>query len=115
MAQPAPFGRAVVDAVDRAIRAQRPHHGMSALPRAWLVGCVPAVLATNAIGGARWARASWGTYALAALSRRLRHRKMPWDARLAARVRVSLRHDGLTGGRLVIDASGPRPPPRPRL
>jgi hypothetical protein len=33
----------------------------------------------------------------------LRHRKMPWDERLGARVRVILHHDGLPGGRLVID------------
>jgi hypothetical protein len=54
---------------------------------------------------ARFARASLGTYSLAALSWRLRHRKMPWDELLVASVRVLLRHYGLTCGSLVIDES----------
>ena len=105
IAQPAPFVSAFIDAVDQAIREQSPHHGMSAMQRAWLACCVTAVLVTNSICWARLARASLGTYALAALSWRFRHRKMPWDARLVASVRVILRPYGLTCGSLVIDDS----------
>jgi hypothetical protein len=32
-----------------------------------------------------------------------RHSKIPWDELLVASVRVSLRHDGLTSGSLVVD------------
>jgi hypothetical protein len=105
MAQPAPFGSACVDAVDQAIREPSPHHGMAAIQRAWRACCVTAVLVTHAMGWARFARASLGTSALAALSWLVRHRQMPWQALLVASVRVSLRHDGLTWGRLVIDES----------
>jgi hypothetical protein len=105
IAQPAPFVSAFIDAVDQAIREQSPHHGMSTMQRAWLAFCVTAVLVTNSICWARFARASLGTYTLAALSWMFRHSKIPWDALLVASVRVILRHDGLTCGSLVIDDS----------
>jgi hypothetical protein len=100
---PAPFVSAVVDAIDETIRQQSPSHGMSTRQRAWLAFCVTAVLVTNSVCWARLARASLGTYALAALSWMFRHRKIPWDELLVARVRVILHHDALTCGSLVID------------
>ena len=103
LGKPAPFARAFVDAVDDAIREQHPSHAMSATQRAWLAFCVTAVLVTNSICGARFERASLGTYALGALSWMFRHSKMPWDQLLVASVRVILRHHGITAGTLVID------------
>jgi DDE superfamily endonuclease len=103
LGQPAPFVRAFVDAVDEAIRAQSPSHGMSAMQRTWLAFCVTAVLVTNSICWARFERASLGTYALAALSWMFRHSKIPWEELLVASVRVILRHYGITSGSLVID------------
>jgi hypothetical protein len=100
---PAPVVNACVDAVDETIREPRPSHGMSTMQHAGRAFCVTAVLVTHAIGWARFARASRGTDALAALSWLFRHSKMPWAARLVARVRVILRHDGLTCGSRVID------------
>jgi len=105
ISQPAPFVSAFVDAVDQAIREQSPGYGMSAMQRTWLAFCVTAVLVTNSICWARFARASLGTYSLAALSWMFRHSKIPWDALLVASVRVILRHYGLTCGSLVIDDS----------
>jgi hypothetical protein len=101
--KPAPFVRAFVDAIDEAIRAQRPSHGLSAMQRTWLALCVTAVLVTNSICWARFERASLGTYSLAALSWMFRHSKIPWDDLLVASVRVILRHYGITSGSLVID------------
>jgi DDE superfamily endonuclease len=101
--QPAPFVSAFVAAVDEAIRAHQPSSGRSAMQRTWLACCVTAVLVTHSIGWARVARASLGTYSLAALSWMFRHSKIPWDQRLVASVRVILRHHGLTSGSLVID------------
>ena len=101
--KPAPFVSAFVDAVDEAIRAQSPSHGMSTMQRAWLAFCVTAVLVTNSICWARFERASLGTYALAALSWMFRHSKIPWEHLLVASVRVILQHHGLTSGSLVID------------
>src|SRR5467141_2483108 len=103
LGKPAPFVRAFVDAVDAAIRAHHPSHAMSATQRAWLAFCVTAVLVTNSICWARFARASLGTYSLAALSWMFRHSKIPWDELLVASVRVILRHHGLTSGSLLID------------
>ena len=76
---------------------------MSAMQRTWLAFCITAVLVTNSICWARFERASLGTYALAALSWMLRHRKIPWEELLVARVRVILRHYGSLSGSLVID------------
>jgi hypothetical protein len=76
---------------------------MSTMQRAWLAFCVTAVLVTNSICWARFARASLGTYSLAALSWMFRHSTIPWDELLGASVCVLLRHDGLTCGSLVID------------
>jgi len=52
---------------------------------------------------ARFARASRGTYALAALAWMFRPSKLPWDALLVASVRGMLRHHGITAGHLIID------------
>ena len=101
--KPAPFVSAFIDAVDEALRAQSPSHGLSAIQRTWLAFCVTAVLVTNSICWARFERASLGAYALAALSWMFRHSKIPWDALLVVSVRVILRHYGLTSGSLVVD------------
>src|SRR5215475_9280230 len=101
--KPAPFVRAFVEVVDEAIREQSPSHGMSAMQRTWLAFCVTAVLVTNSICWARFARASLGTYSLAALSWMFRHSKIPWDELVVASVRVILRHYGITSGSLVMD------------
>jgi hypothetical protein len=103
LGKPAPFVSAFIDAVDDAIRAYQPHHGMSAMQRAWLAFCVTAVVVTNSICWARFARASLGTYSLAALSWMFRHSKIPWDELLVASVRVILHHHGITSGSLLID------------
>ena len=103
LGKPAPFVSAFVNAVDEAIRAHNPRHGMSTIQRAWLAFCVTAVLVTNSICWARFERASLGSYSLAALSWMFRHSKIPWDELLVASVRVILRHYGLHSGSLVID------------
>ncbi len=101
--KPAPFVSAFVDAVDAAIRTHQPHHALSVTQRTWLAFCITAVLVTNSICWARFARASLGTYALAALSWMFRHSKIPWEQLLVASVQVILRHHGITAGSLVVD------------
>src|SRR5439155_14544107 len=103
LGKPAPFVSAFVDAVDAAIRAHQPHHAMSVTQRTWLAFCLTAVLVTNAMCWARFARASLGPYALAARSWMLRPSKIPWAQLLGASVRVLLRHHGSTAGSLVLD------------
>ena len=101
--KPAPFVSAVVAAVDDAIRAHQPHGGMATLQQLWLAFCITAVVVTHSICWARFARASRGTYSLAALSWMFRHSKLPWDALLVASVRVILQSHGSTSGHLIID------------
>jgi hypothetical protein len=101
--KPAPFVSAFVDAVDAVIRAHQPNHAMAVTQRTWWAFCLTAVLVTNSIGWARFERARLGTYAMAALSWMFRHRQIPWEHLLVARVRVILRHHGMTAGSLVID------------
>src|SRR5438094_5350720 len=101
--KPAPFVSAFVDAIDAAIRTHQPHHAMSVTQRTWLAFCITAVLVTNSICWARFARASLGTYSLAALSWMFRHSTIPWEDLLVASVRVILRHYGIIAGSLVID------------
>ena len=101
--KPAPFVRAFVDAVDAAMRTHQPQHALSGTQRTWLAFCITAVLVTNSMCWARFARASLGTYAMAALSWMCRHSKIPWDHLLVASVRVILRHHGITAGTLVVD------------
>jgi hypothetical protein len=103
LGKPAPFVRAFVDAVDAAIRLHQPQHAMSVTQRTWLAFCITAVLVTNSICWARFARASLGTYAMAALSWMFRHSKMPWDHLLVASVRVILQPHGITSGSLIVD------------
>src|SRR6266704_6075278 len=101
--KPAPFVSAFVAAVDDAIRAHQPHGGMSTIQQIWLAFCITAVVVTNSMCWARFARASLGTSSLAALSWMFRHRKLPWDALLVASVRVILQYHGITSGHLMID------------
>ncbi|MGH8058862.1 MAG: IS701 family transposase, partial [Candidatus Entotheonellia bacterium] len=101
--KPLPFVSAFVEALDEAIRHHHPGQGLSAIQRAWLAFCITAILVTNAICWARFARASLGAYSLAALSWMFRHAKIPWEQLLVASVRVGLRSYGITSGSLVID------------
>jgi DDE superfamily endonuclease len=101
--KPLPFVTAFVDGLDTAMQAHHPGQGLSALQRAWLAFCLTAILVTNSICWARFARASLGMYSLAALSWMFRHAKIPWEFLLVASVQRLLRHYGLTHGCLVLD------------
>jgi hypothetical protein len=101
--KPAPFVSAFVEAVDGSMCDHHPGQGLSALQRAWLAFCLTAILVTNSVCWARFARASLGTYSLAALSWMFRHAKIPWEELLVASLRVILRAYGITSGTLVLD------------
>jgi hypothetical protein len=64
--KPLPFLTAFVNDLDIAMQAHHPGQGLSALQRAWLAFCLTAILVTNSICWARFARASLGMYSLAA-------------------------------------------------
>jgi hypothetical protein len=100
---PCPVVTAGGDAVEAALEAHHPGPGLSARQRAWRACCGPARLGTPAVGWARVARVSLGGDALAAVSWRVRHAKLPWALRRVARVRLRLRPAGMTPGGLVRD------------
>ena len=62
-----------------------------------------AVIVTNSICWARFARACLGRYSPANLSRFFIHASICWENLLEASVRTVLREHGITGGVLVID------------
>ena len=108
IAKPLPFVSAFIEVIDEAIRAHHPRHGLSAIQRAWLAFCLTAILVTNSVCWARFARASLGTYSLAALSWMFRQSKIPWEWLLVASVRGLLRCYDLTRGCLVVDDTDKR-------
>src|SRR5262245_13591304 len=85
------------------MRAPSPRQGLSVIPRTGLALWVTAVLGTNALCWARFARARLDPDARAALSWMGRPSKRPWEERLGARGRVLLRHAGRPSGSLVMD------------
>jgi hypothetical protein len=108
MGKPLAFGRAVVEAVDKAIAAHSPGPCLSTRQGAWLAFCLTALVVTNSSCWARFARARRGPYALAALSGMFRHAKMPWEHLWVASVRVLRDSYGRTGGRLGSDETATR-------
>lgn len=105
LANSAPVVSACIEAVADAIRQANPGAGISARQRTWLAFWGTATRVTPSMGWARFARARLGPSSLAALSWMLRHSPLPWDQRLVASVRVMLRRQGLTSGRLVSAAT----------
>jgi hypothetical protein len=87
--KPAAFVSAFSEAIDEIVHEHSPNHRLSAVQRIWLAFCVPAVMVTNSIRWARFARASLGMYSLAALSWMFRHSKIPWDHLLYTRRGIS--------------------------
>jgi hypothetical protein len=98
LGKPAPCVRAVVAAVDEAMRARQPHGGLSTRQQSWRAFCLTAVVVTHAMCGARCARASLGTSSRAALAWMVRPSQLPWDALRVASVRGMRRYHGITSG-----------------
>ena len=67
-----------------------------------------AVMVTNSLCWARFARAGLGGYSPAALSWRFRHAKLPWEVLLQRSVGVILRRHGIDAGTLVMDDTDKR-------
>ena len=95
--KPAPFVSAFVDAVDAAIRTHQPIMRCLSHSAPGPGFAIAAVLVSNSICWARFARASLGTYALTALSD-ARPTKIPWDRLLVASIADHPQHHGLRLG-----------------
>lgn len=100
-----PFVSAFIEFLDEGIKEHRPDSGLSRIQKGWLSFCIMAVLITNSVCWAKFERASFGKYSLAALSWMFRHSKIPWEILLQISVRIILLRFGITEGTLVIDDS----------
>jgi hypothetical protein len=101
--KPLPFVTTFVEGINQAMEAHRPGLGLSRIQRAWLSFCVMAVLVTNSVCWAKFARASIGAYSLAALSWMFRHGKIDWEHLLIRSVQHLLERYGIKKGYLVLD------------
>ncbi len=100
-----PFVSAFIESLDEAIKENMPNSGLSRIQKGWLSFCIMAILVTNSVCWAKFERAGFGKYSLAALSWMFRQSKIPWEILLYKSVRVILRRFGITEGSLVIDDS----------
>jgi hypothetical protein len=101
--KPLPFVTTFIEALDETLEEAKPGWGLSRIQKAWLSFCILAILVTNSVCWAKFARASLGSYSLAALSWMFCHAKIPWEWILQMSVRVIVRRYGLTHGCLDID------------
>lgn len=101
--EPLPFIRDFIDQLNRAIKAHCPDKQLSRAQRYWLSFSVMAVIVTNSVCWARFAKAGIGRYSIAALSWIFRKSKIPWQLLLQMSVSVILCRHGIREGCLGID------------
>lgn len=103
--EPLPFVKEFINQLDEGLSQGQSVPRLSITQKAWLGFCLMGILITNSVCWAKFERASLGSYSRAALSWMFKHAKIPWDALLAASVRLILTKYGLTEGALVVDDS----------
>ena len=100
--EPLPFIRDFIDQLNKAIKAHCPDNQLSRAQRYWLALSVMAVIVTNSVCWARFAKAGIGHYSIAALSWIFRNSKIPWQILLQMSVSVILSRHGIREGYLGI-------------
>lgn len=103
--EPLPFVKEFINQLDEGLSQGQTGPRLSITQKAWLGFCLMGILITNSVCWAKFERASLGSYSRTALSWMFKHAKIPWDALLAASVRLILTKYGLTEGVLVVDDS----------
>ena len=105
ISEPLPFITEFVESINDAIREYGEKRRLSSTQRYWISFCIMAIIMTDTVCRATFERAGLGTYALAALSRMLRHSKIPWEFLLCSSVSHILKDYGITKGTLAPDDS----------
>jgi len=103
--EPLPFITEFVGSINDAIREYGENRRLSSTRRYRISFCIMAIIMTDTVCGATFERAGLGTYASAALSRMLRHSKIPWEFLLCPSVSHVLKAYGITKGTLAPDDS----------
>jgi hypothetical protein len=107
--RPAEFVTRFVEEIDEAVRREDARsRGLSSTQRCWLAVCVMAVIITNSVCWARFARACLGRYSQVTLCWIFVHAAIAWEQLLQASVTVVLREHGISEGTLVIDDTDKR-------
>jgi len=89
--------------VDAQIKAESKSGGLSNTQRHWLAFCITAIVPTNQVCWAAFARLSLGGLKKSKISWMFRWSKIPWDSLVKHSVEAVLRYYGIRNGTLVID------------
>ena len=100
-----PFIKHFIESLSEGLKEYNPDYGLSNLQIKWLCFCLMGILWTNSICWARFERAGFGGYSLAALSWMFRKSEIAWTFLLTASITVILRKYGITEGSLIVDES----------
>jgi len=103
--KPLSFITEFVETLNDAIGKHSPGSGLSSKQRYRIGFCMMAILMTNTICWAKFARANPGGYTIAALSWMFRHSGIPWEKLLCQSIGCVLSQYGITTGTLVVDDS----------
>ena len=105
MSEPAEFVKTFVSDLDLALGKHNPTNKLSDLQKFWLGFCLTAMLLTNSVCWAKFERASFGEYKIAALSWMFRASSIAWDYLLLVSVLLILDRYHIKDGVIVIDES----------
>ena len=103
--EPLPFITEFVGNLNNAIGEYSENKRLSPIRRFRISFCITAIIMTHTVCRATSERAGSGRYALAALSRMLRHSDIPWEFLLCSGVSHILKSYGITDGTLAPDDS----------
>ena len=103
--EPLPFITEFVESINGALREYGENCQLSSTRRFRISFCIMAIIMTDTVCRATFERAGLGTYASAALSRMLRHSKIPWEFLLCSSVSHISKSFGIDRGTLAPDDS----------
>ena len=101
--RPAQFAVDFLRYVDAQIILGTKSGGLTNAQRHWLAFCITAILLTNQVCWAAFARLSLGRIKKSKISWMFRWSKIPWDSLVKHSVKAVLRYYGVRCGTLVID------------
>ena len=102
-AQLLPFIRDYIRLLSGSLAEHHPENRLTQKQELWLCFCLTGILLTNTVCWARFERASFGGWLLAALSWMFRKSKLEWDKMFVESIGVILEKYGIESGTLELD------------